>query len=86
MKTPKFPVALKDKERENLEKITRQQTVKSSIVLRAKILLLANSGMKYQDIAQKLDVKNTSLRTGLPVGMHSNLVLLILNVYVTDSK
>jgi len=58
MKAPKFPVTLDDNEREELEKITRQQTAKSSTVLRAKIILLANSGMKYQHIAQKLDVQN----------------------------
>jgi len=58
MRKPKFPVTLNDDEREDLEKITRQQTAKSSTVLRAKIILLANSGMKYQDIAQKLDVQN----------------------------
>ncbi|MCK5355259.1 MAG: helix-turn-helix domain-containing protein [Methyloprofundus sp.] len=58
MRTPKYPVTLKDDEREELEKITRQQTEKSSTVLRAKIILLANSGMKYQNIAQKLDVQN----------------------------
>ncbi len=58
MRKPKFPVTLEDDEREELEKITRQQTAKSSMVLRAKIILLANSGMKYQNIAQKLDVQN----------------------------
>ena len=58
MRKPKFPVILKNDEREELEKITRQHTEKSSTVLRAKIILLANTGMKYQDIAQKLDVLN----------------------------
>lgn len=58
MRPPKCPVTLENEEREELEKITRQQTAKSSTVLRAKIILLANSGMKYQDIAQKLDVQN----------------------------
>ncbi len=58
MRKPKFPVTLEGDEREELEKITRQQTEKSSIVLRAKIILLADSGMKYRHIAQKLDVQN----------------------------
>ena len=58
MRKPKFPVTLESKEREELEKITRQHTEKSRTVLRAKIILLANAGMKYQEIAQKLDVKN----------------------------
>ncbi len=44
MRKPKFPVTLEYGEREELEKITRQQTEKSSMVLRAKIILLANSG------------------------------------------
>ncbi len=58
MRKPKFTVKLEDDEREELEKITRQQTAKSSTVLRAEIILLANSGMKYQNIVQKLDVQN----------------------------
>lgn len=58
MRTPKFPVTLENDEREELQKITRKQTEKSCTVLRAKIILLASEGMKYQDIAQKLDVQN----------------------------
>lgn len=58
MRTPKFPVTLDKDEREELQKITRKQTEQSCTVLRAKIILLASEGMKYQDIAQKLDVLN----------------------------
>ena len=58
MRKPKFPVVLDDLEREELQKITRKQTEKSSTVLRAKIILMADKGMKYQEIAKKLDVNN----------------------------
>ncbi len=61
MRKPKFSVTLEDNEREELEKITRQHTEKSSTVLRAKIILLASTDMKYQDIAQKLDVLNNGI-------------------------
>ena len=58
MRKPKFPVVLEKLEREELQKITRKQTEKSSTVLRAKIILMADKGMKYQEIAKKLDVNN----------------------------
>ncbi len=52
-------------------KIPGQQTAKSSTILRAKIILLANLGMKYQNIAQKLDVQKNIIMnwTGLLAGM-----------------
>jgi putative transposase len=58
MRKPKFPVALEDAEREELQKITRKQTEKSSTVVRAKIILMADEGMRHQAIAKKLDVNN----------------------------
>jgi transposase len=58
MRKPKFPVVLEDAEHEELLKITRKQTEKFSTVLRAKIILMADEGIKYQDIAKKLDVNN----------------------------
>lgn len=58
MRKPKFPVILDDTEREELQKITRKQTEKFSLVFRAKIILMADEGMKYQTIAKKLDVNN----------------------------
>ncbi len=42
----------------NSKKIARKQTEKFSIVFRAKIILMADDGMKYQNIAKKLDVNN----------------------------
>ena len=58
MRKPKFTIILNDIEREELQKITRKQTEKSSTVSRAKIILMADEGMKHQDIARKLDVNN----------------------------
>ena len=58
MRKPKFPIILTDSEREELQKITRKQTEKSSTVSRARIILLASQGMKHQEIARKLDVNN----------------------------
>ncbi len=58
MRKPKFPVVLENLERKELQKITRKQTEKSSTVLRAKIILMADKGIKHQEIAKKLDVNN----------------------------
>ena len=58
MRKPKFLVVLDDMERKELQKITRKQTEKASTVLRAKIILMADNGMKHEDIAKKLDVNN----------------------------
>ena len=58
MRKPKFTIILNDTEREELQIITRKQTEKFSTVSRAKIILMADEGMKHQDIARKLDVNN----------------------------
>jgi transposase len=58
MRKPKFTIILNDTEREELQIITRKQTEKFSTVSRAKIILMADDGMKHQDIARKLDVNN----------------------------
>ena len=58
MRKPKFPVVLEEMVRKELQKITRKQTEKASTVLRAKIILMADNGMKHEDIAKKLDVNN----------------------------
>jgi len=57
MRGPKFPVNLEKDDRKLLEKISRKHSEKASIVLRAKIILLADTGEKHQDIAQKLGVR-----------------------------
>ncbi len=49
MRGSKFPVQLEE-EREVIKKITAKQTEKYNIVLRAKIILMADEGMKFQDI------------------------------------
>ena len=58
MRGPKFPVRLEEGEREALQKIIRKSTEKCSIVMRAKIIVMADAGVKHQDIAQKLDVRD----------------------------
>jgi putative transposase len=58
MRGPKFPVNLKEEEREALQKIAGKRSENFSIVLRAKIILMAGAGEKHQEIAQKLDVRN----------------------------
>ena len=58
MRGPKFPVRLEESEREALQKIIRRPTEKYSIVLRAKIIVMADAGVNHQDIARKLDVRD----------------------------
>lgn len=58
MRKPKLKITLNETEREELQKITRKPTEKSSTVSRARIILMADEGIKYQDIARKLDVNN----------------------------
>ena len=58
---PKQPVHLKEDERKVLKKITAKRTEKYNIVLRAKIILMADEGMKFQDIAQKLEIRKDTV-------------------------
>ena len=58
MREPKFPVNLAGDERKARQKIIRKHSEKFNIVLRAKIISMADSGMKHQDIAQELNVRN----------------------------
>ena len=62
MRGPKFPINLEQEELETLQKITRKHSEKSSIVLRAKMILMANAGEKYQDIAQQLEIQADIIR------------------------
>ena len=62
MRGPKYPINLEPEELETLQKITRKHSEKSSIVLRAKMILRANAGEKYQDIAQKLEIQADIIR------------------------
>jgi transposase len=57
MRGPRFPVNLESGDRKLLEKISRKHSEKASIVLRAKIILLANAGKSHQDIAKKLGTR-----------------------------
>lgn len=61
MRGPNFCVSLGEKDRETLQQITRKRTEKQSIVLRANIILMADKGRKYQDIAQELGVHNNTV-------------------------
>jgi len=61
MRRPNFPVKLEEDDRKELEKISRKQTENASIVLRAKIILLADAGKKHQDIAQKLSIQRNAI-------------------------
>ncbi len=61
MREPKFLVKLEKDDREVLETITGKHSEKSSIVLRAKIILMADEGMKFQSIAQKLEIRKDTV-------------------------
>jgi len=61
MRGPKCPVYLKEDEREALKKIIAKRTEKYNIVLRAKIILMADEGMKFQIIAQKLEIRKDTV-------------------------
>ena len=58
MRGPRFPVKLEEEEREALQKIANKRSGKANIVLRANIILMADTGEKHQDIAKKLAVRN----------------------------
>jgi putative transposase len=58
MRGPKFPVRLEEGEREALQQIIRKSSEKYNIVLRAKIIVMADAGVNHQDIARKLDVRD----------------------------
>lgn len=61
MRKPNFSVNLDEDEREALQQLVRKRSEKQSLVLRAKIILLADEGHKYQDIAQRLGVRGNTV-------------------------
>ena len=61
MRGPKFPVTLEEEDREVLQKIARKRSERFNIVLRAKIILMADEGVKYQDIADQLNVRKDTI-------------------------
>lgn len=48
-------------DREILERLIRRHTEKQSIVMRAKIILMADKGMQHQEIAKKLEATNNTI-------------------------
>lgn len=56
-------INLKDEERKVLQKLVQKHTAKQSIVVRAKIILLADEGKQHQEIAQKLGIRNNTVTT-----------------------
>ena len=61
MRRPKYPVNLEEEDRKELERISRKQSENASIVLRSKIILLADAGEKHQDIVQKLGLRKNAV-------------------------
>ncbi len=63
MRGPNCPVNLTEDEYELLQQITRKRSEKQSLVLRANIILMANGGAFYQDIAKELGVQRDTITT-----------------------
>jgi len=60
MGVPRYRVKLTSAERQELERITNKATMGQSIVRRARLILLADTGMAHQDIATKLGLSRHS--------------------------
>jgi transposase len=56
-------INLKDEERKALHTLVKKPTAKQAVVMRAKIILLADEGMQHQEIAQKLSTRNNTVST-----------------------
>ena len=54
MRTAKYPVNLTEEERIILEQMAKRPTTAQHFVQRARIILLADAGMKHQEIAKQL--------------------------------
>lgn len=61
MRGPNFRVHLGEEAQKTLQQIVRKRTEKQSIVLRAKIILLAGQGSKHQDIARTLGIRRNTV-------------------------
>jgi transposase len=55
------PIELVEEERRTLEKWTRATTTEQRLVLRSKIILLAAQGFKTKEIAERLEVRPTTV-------------------------
>ena len=58
-------INLKDDERKTLQSLVQKHTAKQSesVVVRAKIILLADEGIQHQEIAQELSIRNKTVTT-----------------------
>ncbi len=56
-------INLKDDERKTLQSLVQKHTAKQSVIVRAKIILLADEGMQHQEIAQELSIRNNTVTT-----------------------
>ena len=56
-------INLKDDERKTLQSLVQKHTAKQSVVVRAKIILLADEGMQHQEIARELSIRNNTVTT-----------------------
>jgi transposase len=63
MRGKKSTIHLSDKEREDLERVTRRQNAAQKLVRRAHIVLLANEGVSYGQIARKLNIEPNVVTT-----------------------
>jgi putative transposase len=59
MRGPKYPIKLSEEERIALERLVKSPTTAQQIALRARIILLADTGMKHQEIAKQLAIGMT---------------------------
>jgi putative transposase len=60
MGVPRYRVKLTSAERQELERITNKATMGQSLVRRARLILLADTGMAHQDIAKELGLSRHS--------------------------
>jgi len=61
MRRQKRKIHLTCEERTTLESLVRRHTEKQSIVMRAKIILMADEGMQHQEIAKELGVNGNTI-------------------------
>ena len=54
-------IKLIDEERKSLQTLVQKHSAKQSIVMRAKIILLADDGLQNQEIAKKLSIRNNTV-------------------------
>ncbi len=54
-------INLLDEERKSLQTLVQKHSAKQSVVMRAKIILLADDGLQHQAIAKKLSIRNNTV-------------------------